>query len=88
MTYADDWRGHTGAIYRADNWTYVGKTKPERTYTIKGRMVSRKRGNKTFTHAQMIEKDAVMVGTFAKHKFTYIREGKRAAINRSPDQEV
>jgi hypothetical protein len=31
VTYADEWRGHTGAIYRADNWQYEGLTRPERT---------------------------------------------------------
>ena len=70
LTYADDWRGHTGAIYRADNWRYIGKTKAERTYTIKGRMIARKRGNKTRTHAEMLALGAVCVGSFAKHKFT------------------
>lgn len=68
VTYADEWRGHTGAIYRADNWQYEGKTKPERTYQINGRMVSRKAGY-TRTHAQMIALGAEMIGSFAKHKF-------------------
>lgn len=73
VTYADDWQGHTGAIYKADNWQYVGKTKPERTYQIDGRMVARKAGGKTRTHAEMIAKGALMVGFFAKHKFVMIR---------------
>ena len=72
VTYADDWRGHTGAIYRADNWTYIGKTKPERTYCVDGRMTARKAGGKTRTHAQMLALGADLVGTFAKHKFVKI----------------
>jgi hypothetical protein len=72
VTYADDWRGHTGAIYRADNWTYCGKTKPERTYLINGRMTARKAGGKTRTHAEMLALGAEFVGTYAKHKFTRI----------------
>jgi hypothetical protein len=69
VTYADDWRGHTGAIYRADNWEYVGKTRPERTYCVDGRMTSRKAGPKTRTHDEMIALGAELVGSFAKHKF-------------------
>ncbi len=69
VTYADDWRGHTGAIYRADNWTYCGKTKPERTYCINGRMTARKAGGHTRTHAEMLSLGATLMGSFAKHKF-------------------
>lgn len=73
VTYADDWQGHTGGIYRADNWVYVGKTKPERTYRIEGRMVSRKAGGKTRTHAEMLALGAELVGSFAKHNYTMLR---------------
>lgn len=72
VTYADEWRGHKGAIYRADNWDYVGMTRPERVYTIGDRMVSRKAGGHTRTHAEMLALGAVMVGAFAKHKFVRI----------------
>jgi hypothetical protein len=47
----------------------VGKTKPERTYTINGRMTSRKTGNKTYTHAEMLAKGAIRIGSFAKSKY-------------------
>lgn len=69
VTYADEWRGHTGAIYRADNWRYEGLTRPQRTYQLGGRMVARKAGGHTRTHAEMLALGAVMVGSFAKHKF-------------------
>ena len=72
VTYADEWRGHTGAIYRADNWQYEGRTKPQRTYQINGRMVARKAGGHTRTHAEMVALGAVMVGAFAKHKYTQV----------------
>lgn len=72
VTYADTWRGHTGAIYKATNWKYVGMTKPERTYVKDGRMIARKAGPKTRTHAEMLELGAEMVGAFAKHKFVHI----------------
>ena len=72
VTYADDWRGHTGAIYRADNWDYVGKTKPERTYVIDGRMTARKAGGKTRRHSEMLALGAQMIGSFAKHKYVML----------------
>jgi hypothetical protein len=72
VTYADEWQGHTGGIYRADNWTYLGLTRPERTYRIKGRMVARKAGGKTRTHSEMMELGAEMVGSFSRHKFIHV----------------
>lgn len=73
LTYADQWRGHTGAIYRADNWKYCGLTRPEKTYRLGGRMLSRKRGNKTRTHVEMMALGAELVGAFSKHKFIFVR---------------
>lgn len=79
VTYADDWRGHTGGIYKADNWRYAGKTKAERTYQIGGKMTARKAGPKTRTHAEMLALRAVCIGSFAKHKFIKITTASRAA---------
>ncbi len=73
VTYADTWRGHTGAIYLADNWKPCGLTKPERTYVVDGRMVARKAGGRTRTHAEMLALGALCVGSFAKHKFVMVR---------------
>lgn len=69
VTYADEWQGHVGTMYRAAGWEYVGLTKPERVYVHAGRMVARKAGPKTRTHADMLEMGAECVGAFAKHKF-------------------
>jgi hypothetical protein len=69
VTYADEWQGHTGSIYLAAGWTYVGKTKPERTYVLNGAMVARKAGPTTRTHSEMLAMGAEYVGSFAKHKF-------------------
>lgn len=69
VTYADEWRGHTGAIYRADNWLYAGRTQPQPTYTIAGRMIARKAGRRSRSHAEMIALGAELIGSFAKHKF-------------------
>jgi hypothetical protein len=82
VTYADEWRGHTGAIYRAAGWEYVGKTKPERVYTINDEMVARKAGPNTRTHSDMLSLGAKCVGSFAKHKF--VKRLKGSATRREP----
>lgn len=69
VTYADEWQEHTGSIYLADNWTFVGKTKPERGYSINGRMTARKAGPNTRTHTEMLALGALPLGKFAKLKF-------------------
>lgn len=76
VTYADEWQGHTGTIYRAANWKEAGMTKPEATFTLNGRMVSRKAGPKTRTREQMTHLGAEMVGKFAKRKFVHIAAKK------------
>jgi hypothetical protein len=73
LTYADTWQGHTGHIYRAAGWEYLGMTAPERIYQLNGRMVSRKAGPRTRTHDEMIRLGAQMIGSYAKHRFRLIR---------------
>jgi hypothetical protein len=72
VTFADTSQGHTGAIYRADNWDYVGETSKEPLYVIGRRIVSRKIGAVTRTHAEMLAIGATVVGRYSKHKFTRI----------------
>jgi hypothetical protein len=74
VTYADDWRGHTGRIYRASNWQYIGKTRAEVTYTIDGVMTARKAGGHTRTKAEMLAIGAQCEGNHAKHKYVLMRE--------------
>ena len=69
VTYADSWRGHTGTIYRASGWEYCGETNAEAVYTLNGRMVARKAGPKTRTHAEMISLGALFVGRHKKSRF-------------------
>lgn len=78
VTYADEWQGHTGAIYRATNWTEVDKTAPEPTYVLNGRMVARKAGGRTRTHAQMLELGAECVGRFSRRKFVSVFVPRRS----------
>jgi hypothetical protein len=69
VTYADEWQGHTEAIYLAAGWEYVGMTKAERVYVRDGVMVARKAGPNTRTHADMLALGAECIGSFPKHKF-------------------
>ncbi len=85
ITYADTWRGHSGGIYRVSGWEEYGLTKPERTYVIDGRMVARKAGPHTRTHAEMLALGAECVGSFAKYRFRLVR---RARGRRTPQQNL
>lgn len=76
VTFADESQGHTGTIYRASGWTYVGRTKPEpRWEDVDGRQVSR-RATKSRTAEQMRDRGFVMVGKFSKHKFKLVLTAK------------
>ena len=69
VTYADESQGHTGAIYRATNWTYVGRTGPyPRWEDIFGRQVAPK-ATVNRTKVQMEALGYLKVGSFYKHKF-------------------
>jgi hypothetical protein len=72
VTYADTAQGHTGAIYRADNWEYRQLTSPERMYRRNGRMIARKAGGHTRTHAEMIEMGCEQYRSEGKHKFVHV----------------
>jgi len=70
VTYADTWRGHTGTIYRAAGWQYLGLTTPETTFVdSEGAMVARKAGGTTRTRAEMASLGHSLVGRFAKHRY-------------------
>lgn len=70
LTYADEWQGHTGQIYRAAGWRYMGKTRPEATFVnSEGVMMGRKRGPKTLTRAEMDALGFRMIGRFCRHRF-------------------
>jgi hypothetical protein len=75
LTYADEWQGHGGSIYKAlkdAGWMEDGYTKPERTYVDSaGRMVSRKAGPKTRTHAEMLALGCECKGVFRRKRFVH-----------------
>jgi len=72
VTYADEWQGHTGTIYRATNWTEQKATTAEPTFVIDGRMVARKAGPRTRTRAEMEALGARLIGRFSKRKFVHV----------------
>ena len=73
VTYADTWRGHTGAIYKATNWEYMGLTKPSPVFQNQyGKMMGRKRGGKNLTIKELSDFGFNEVGKFQKHKFRMI----------------
>lgn len=69
VTYADEFMGHTGGIYKATNWTYVGLTGAEpRWEDSEGRQVARK-NTRTRRNAEMVELGYRFIGRFRKHKY-------------------
>ncbi len=72
VTYADEWQGHYGGIYKATNWDYVGRTKPQAVWVLGDRMISRKAGPKTRTKTEMLSLGCEMLGRFSKHKYVHI----------------
>ena len=72
LTYADEGQGHSGAIYRATNWEYLGIRPGDPVYLDPtGRQVARKAGGKTRTNAEMLELGYVNTGRTRKHKFVF-----------------
>lgn len=69
VTYADESQGHTGAIYRASNWTYVGRTGPyPRWLDGDGKQVAPK-ATVSRTKAEMEALGYHIEGRYHKHKF-------------------
>lgn len=76
VTYADEFMGHSGQIYRATNWRYIGFMKGSPRWENKdGRQVARK-STVSRNNAQMRDLGYKMVGTFGKHKFVMHLCGK------------
>lgn len=69
LTYADTAQGHTGAIYRATNWTYLGITAPGRRWVSHdGRKVAGK-STRNRTKAEMLALGHRQLPPSVKHKF-------------------
>lgn len=70
VTFADSAQGHSGGIYRAAGWTYVGETVPTPLWIdpTNGRMRSIK-ADRTRTVAELRSLGLEFKGRFIKHKF-------------------
>jgi len=78
VTFADEGHGHTGVIYRATNWEYMGMTKPEVSWVDRsGRMVAKKSASKSRRQSEMIALGYRISGRFRKHKFRILLAQKR-----------
>jgi len=72
LTYADTAHGHTGAIYKATNWTELGETPAGDVWVDKqGRQCGRKRGGTTLTRAEMLERGYEQLPSLPKIKFVH-----------------
>lgn len=83
VTYADESQGHTGTIYKAGNWTYVGRTGPYGRWVdpATGRQVSVK-ATTSRSAARMRELGYVRDGYYHKHKFVMYLDGVPAEHRR------
>lgn len=70
VTYADESQGHTGGVYRAAGWEYVGRTGPYPRWVDpeSGKQVATQ-ATTTRSVAEMKALGYVRTGKFFKHKF-------------------
>jgi len=71
VTWADEGEGHTGHVYRASNWSYLGANVGDERWIDPrtGRHVAKKSAGKSRTVQQMLELGYVRAGKTRKHKF-------------------
>ena len=73
VTYADEFQNHTGVIYKASNFEYIGLTKPSPIWiNQRGEINGKKRGNKNLSTNDMINLGYKKISNSSKHKFRYI----------------
>lgn len=77
LTYADTRHGHTGAIYRATNWTYLGLMPGSDAWVdTDGVQRGRKRGGTNISAAGMRELGFTRLPPAPKHKFVHSAKGQ------------
>lgn len=75
LTFADEAYGHVGGIYQATNWAYAGPTPPRPVWTLDGQVISPKRGPRTLSRQELLERGARLVGRSRKHRYV-LRRGR------------
>lgn len=83
VTYADDAMNHTGTVYKASNWTFVGKTGPYPKWIDPetGRQVAQK-ATKNRVKKEMEELGYKKVGSYYKYKYVIHLYKKQKKINK------
>ena len=79
LSYADEEQGHTGVIYRASNFKYLGKTKPGKTLEVDGKkfhirtlsMMDRPYGVEINKRYKEGDEDIKIIETLPKNIYTY-----------------
>jgi hypothetical protein len=82
LSYADEEQGHTGVIYRASNFEYLGKTKAGKTLEVDGKafhirtlsMLDRPYGVEINKRYKEKDQDVKKLQTLPKHIYTYIQK--------------
>jgi len=79
ISYADGEQGHTGVIYRASNFKYLGQTKPGKTLEVDGKpfhirtlsMLDRPYGVEINKRYKEKDEGIKIIETLPKHIYTY-----------------
>lgn len=73
LTYADSAHGHTGAIYKATNWTYLGPWDAGDTWvhSVTGEQRGRKRGGRNLSADEMRALGFERQPRRTKHKYVH-----------------
>jgi hypothetical protein len=73
LTYADTRLGHTGAIYKATNWTCLGEVKgwPAWRHKETGEMRGKKRGPRNYSTDEMVEMGFERLSPMPKIKYVH-----------------
>ena len=71
VTWADEGEGHTGGVYRAANWAYLGANTGDERWVdpLTGRHVAKKSAGKSRTVSEMLALGYARTGKTRKHKF-------------------
>jgi hypothetical protein len=77
VTYADETQGHTGGIYRATNWTYLGLNQGKEVWTSPtGQHVNQRTGASHRSRGEMETLGYRSQGIARKHKFVMYLDPK------------
>lgn len=73
LTYADTREGHTGAIYKATNWTCLGEVRgwPAWRHKVTGEMRGKKRGPRNLSTEEMVTAGFERLAPMPKIKFVH-----------------